>query len=182
MLDTLPDLLAPNLRLLSIGLNPSLPSVVAGFYFANPRNRFWRALNGSALLREPVEPGRAAMTELLQRESIGFTDVAKRPTRGAGDLRAQDFRAGAVLLRAHIERYQPVVAWFHGKVAYQNFARHADLDTGRPGWGEQVPMIGGTRIYVTPNPSPANAVWSLDALVQWYNKLAEYSRASVEAG
>jgi TDG/mug DNA glycosylase family protein len=175
MQETLPDLLAPGLRLLSIGLNPSLPSVAAGFYFAHPRNRFWRALNGSTLLREPVRPGRSAMKQLLQREGIGFTDVVKRPTRGARDLRNTDFQEGATLLLAHLQRYQPTIAWFHGKVAYRNFARHAGLETGICDWGEQRARLDATRIYVTPNPSPANAAWSLDSLVSWYNELARYS-------
>ena len=55
-MDTLPDYLRPGLRLLSIGLNPSLPSVAAGYYFANPRNRFWTALNASELPAAPLVP------------------------------------------------------------------------------------------------------------------------------
>ena len=47
---TLPDYLRPGLDIVSIGINPSLPSVREGYYFANPRNRFWRALNASGLL------------------------------------------------------------------------------------------------------------------------------------
>ena len=81
-LKTLSDYLGPGLEIVSIGLNPSLPSVREGFYFANPRNRFWRALNGSGLLAEPLVPGVAAMEVLLTRDRIGFTDVVKRPTAG----------------------------------------------------------------------------------------------------
>lgn len=172
-MDTLPDLLAPGLRLLSIGLNPSLPSVAAGFYFANPRNRFWRALNASELLGAPLQPGVAAMTELLHREAIGFTDVVKRPTRGAGELRAQDYREGVPILLGHIEQFQPACAWFHGKVAYRHFLRYAQTDTQECEWGQQRLRIGTTRLYVTPNPSPANAAWSLEALIGWYNRLAK---------
>jgi len=169
--ETLPDILQTNLRLLSVGLNPSLPSVAAGFYFANPRNRFWTALNTSSLLSEPVSPGPGSMQQLLEREGLGFTDLIKRPTRGASELRAQDYRQGAPDLRVLIEHYQPQYAWFHGKLAYKNFIRYGGMDTDGDDWGLQRHRIGETRIFVTPNPSPANAAYSLSDLVTWYNRL-----------
>ena len=58
---TLPDLLREGLVLVSVGLNPSPPSVAAGYYFANPRNRFWRALAASRLVPFELTPGIAAM-------------------------------------------------------------------------------------------------------------------------
>ena len=173
-LKTLHDYLAPDLRLLSIGLNPSLPSVAAGFYFANPRNRFWKALNASRLLSAPVEPGRSAMQYLFEHEAIGFTDLVKRPTRGAVDLRAADYRAGTSLLQRVLEKHQPGCAWFHGKLAFKEFSRRAGLDLDKDVWGLQSVHLGATRIFVTPNPSPANAAFSLDDLVAWYNALADY--------
>jgi TDG/mug DNA glycosylase family protein len=172
-LKTLPDILDTDLRVLSIGLNPSLPSVAAGFYFANPRNRFWKALNSSTLLGEPVEPGSESMWRLLKLERIGFTDLVKRPTRGAAELRAQDYREGAPRLQALIKHYRPQLAWFHGKLAYRHFVRIAGLDGGADAWGLQPHVIDDTRIFVTPNPSPANAVFSLDELVSWYSALAD---------
>jgi TDG/mug DNA glycosylase family protein len=171
--ETLPDILQSDLRLLSIGLNPSLPSVVAGFYFANPRNRFWKALNASALLSEAVSPGPNSMQQLLERERFGFTDLVKRPTRGAREIRVQDYRQGAPSLRALIERYQPQYAWFHGKLAYKNFIRYGAMNAAGDDWGLQQQRIGDTRLFVTPNPSPANAAFSLSDLVAWYNRLAE---------
>ena len=93
--ETLPDYLRPGLDIVSIGLNPSLPSVRAGFYFANPRNRFWRAVNASGLLQAPVQPGVEGMRILFERDGIGFTDVVKRPTAGGSELRAADYRGSA---------------------------------------------------------------------------------------
>jgi TDG/mug DNA glycosylase family protein len=129
--ETPPDILQTDLSLLSVGLNPSLPSVAAGFYFANPRNRFWNALNASTLLSEPVSPGPDSMQQLLECEGLGFTDLVKRPTRGANELRVQDYRQGTPSLCALIERYQPQYAWFHGKLAYKNFIRYGGMDTDK---------------------------------------------------
>lgn len=173
---TLPDYLRPGLRLLSVGLNPSPPSVAAGFYFANPRNRFWRALNASELLDTQVQPGTAAMQTLFERYATGFTDLVKRPTPGAAQLRAADYREGAERLYGLLVELQPAMAWFHGKVAFKQFARYAaagEEDT----WGLQQWRIGATRCFVTPNPSPANAAYSLENLVAWYDRLAGQLRA-----
>ena len=68
-----------------------LYSVQVGHYFATPRNRFWTAINRSGLLAEPVG---AAQDHRLLRQGIGLTDVVKRATRGASELRAADFRQG----------------------------------------------------------------------------------------
>ena len=72
MMKTLPDFLACHLKMVSIGLNPSPVSVKSGFYFANPRNRFWPALNASRLVDEHLEPGTAAMELLFSKYRIGF--------------------------------------------------------------------------------------------------------------
>jgi len=170
-LDTLPDYLCPGMRILSIGINPSLPSVRAGFYFANPRNRFWRALQGSGLVDADITPGVAAMTLLLQHYGIGFTDVVKRPTAGAKDLQAADYRVDAPLLKAKLLQYRPALAWFHGKLAWQHYLRYAEGVREPCDWGLQTRLAGETRVFVTPNPSPANAAYSLAVLTDWYRRL-----------
>lgn len=172
-LTTLPDYLRPGLEIVSIGLNPSLPSVREGFYFANPRNRFWRALNASGLVAEGLVPGIAAMDILLERYRIGFTDVVKRPTPGGHDLRAADFRQWSPLLKRKLEQYQPAIAWFHGKQAYGGYLRYGEGINPGMEWGEQSRGIGAIRVFVTPNPSPANAAYSLDMLTDWYRQLAD---------
>lgn len=173
-LKTLPDYLGPGLEIVSIGLNPSLPSVREGFYFANPRNRFWRALNGSGLLAEPLVPGVAAMEVLLTRDRIGFTDVVKRPTAGGHDLRAADYREWSPLLLQKLEKYQPKIAWFHGKQAYANYLNYGEGVKAAIDWGEQPRCIGTARVFVTPNPSPANAAYSLDVLTDWFTQLQDF--------
>ena len=179
--DTLPDYLRPGLDIVSIGLNPSLPSVREGYYFANPRNRFWRALNASGLVPVELEPGVEAMNSLFRQHGIGFTDVVKRPTSGGGELRAADYREWAPVLKARLLDYAPGIAWFHGKLAYGNYLKYAEAMRPVIEWGEQQVTIGGCRVFVTPNPSPANAVFSLDDLVVWYRRLADCRDATGRA-
>lgn len=172
-MQTLPDYLTARLRLISIGLNPSLPSVRAGFYFANPRNRFWRALHASKLVSGHYQPAPGVEQRLVDAERVGFTDVVKRATRGAHELRADDYGVWAPRLERKLDRYAPHCAWFHGKLAYRNFLRHSSLADHEVVWGEQSVRIGDSLVFVTPNPSPANAAYSLEDLVAWYNRLAE---------
>lgn len=172
---TLPDSLKPGLRLLSIGLNPSVASAAAGVYFVNPRNRFWRALRDSGLADGAGPPTRSEMDRLLKQRGIGFTDVVKRPTRGGAELRAADFRRDAPLLKQKIQRFEPEVAWFHGKQAFGHYLRHAEgRSRSDVDWGAQDLKIGASRVFLTPNPSPANAVYSLEDLVDWYRRLNDF--------
>ena len=176
---TLPDYLAHDLDIVFVGLNPGLSSVEAGHYFANKRNRFWPALNASGLLSKPVE---SSNDHLLLNEGIGFTDVVKRPTRGSSDLRAADFRKWAPVLREKLERYQPLVACFHGVTAFRNFWKYTEGDDEAVALGPQKLTIGISATFVVPNPSPANAAYSHDDIVRSYRKLKAFLVESRGAG
>lgn len=174
-MDTLPDYLAPGLRLLSVGINPSLRAVREGFYFPNPQNRFWPALNASGLLAQPVTPGPAAMDLILARDRIGFTDLCKTASSMAHHLRVADYRTGAQRLARVIGECRPPLLWFHGATAYRAFCRHvlARQDVVAPGLQPQT--FSGARIFVSPNPSPANAHYGLDQLIDSYRQLAVHA-------
>ena len=167
---TLPDYLRPGLDLVLIGLNPSAYSVREGRYFANPRNRFWAAVSAANLAGRPVGPQDDAS---LLDAGIGFSDLVKRPTPQASGLTAADYRRDAPLLRAKLLRYAPAIACFHGLTAYRAYLRYAEniRSPGALTLGRQEHTIGRSRIFVLPNPSPANARYSLDNLTQWYREL-----------
>ncbi len=174
-MNTLPDAVREGLRALAVGINPSLPSVRAGFCFANPRNRFWPALNASRLVDAPLEPGPEAVGVLVGRYGIGFTDIVKRPTAGSAELRPREFREGAARLEALVGRLGPGVVWFQGAQAWRAFARHSGWRiAGKVEWGPQSRTVGRARIFVTPNPSSANAACGLPALVRWFDALADF--------
>lgn len=169
---TLPDYLREGLDIVSIGINPSVNSARAGFYFATPQNRFWRALTASGLVPE-LAPGRESVERRFNAYRIGFMDVAKRPSAGASRLTAPDFRPGAPELRERLLKHGPRVASFHGKESYGNYLCSAvGRRDGPIAWGRQEPPIGESVVFVTPNPSPANAAFSLSALADWYRQPA----------
>jgi len=55
-LRTLPDYVGPEMRVLLVGLNPSLYSADAGVGFARPGNRFWPAMMAARLVDVAREP------------------------------------------------------------------------------------------------------------------------------
>lgn len=172
MTDTFPDFMPQALVVLSIGINPSPHALRSGYPFAFARNRFWPALNGSRLLAAPLIPGLAAMAVLGARYGVGFTDVVKRATPGMKSLQAADYDRDAPLLLANIRRHRPAVLWFHGKVAAREFlTRLSQQGDGLP-WGEQAQCVEGAQVYISPNPSPANASYSVTDLIASYDGLA----------
>lgn len=167
----LPDYVREGLNILSVGINPGRVSSEQGFAFAHPRNRFWPAFNASGLVPEILTPSVQAVERLFQHYDIGFTDVVSRPTRQADELTTADWRGGAPVLRAKLERYQPNIAWFHGKLAINNFLKYTDPTCVSGDWGLQSFRIGNTRIFLSPSPSPANASISLEFLIANYRVL-----------
>ena len=154
---TLPDYLEEGLAIVFVGLNPSEFSVQEGHYFANPRNRFWPAQDDAGLVRY----------------GIGFTDVAKRPTRMGSGLSTADFRRWAPVLKAKLLKYRPLIACFHGVTGYAAYLKHAEGVREKPLLGLQGRDIGPIKVFVVPNPSPANAQYSLQDLVGWYKQLRD---------
>ncbi len=169
-METLPDYLRPGLDIVLVGLNPSIPSAQTGRYFANPRNRFWRAFNAAGLAPESLGP---ETDHRMLDFGIGMTDVVKRPTPGAGGLTAADFRAGAAALRERLLGASPRIVSFHGVMAASQYRRHGDGSRERVALGLQEWRIGESVVFVTPNPSPANASFSLEDLTAWYARLRE---------
>jgi TDG/mug DNA glycosylase family protein len=174
---TLPDYLAPGLDLVFVGINPGSYSVARGRYFARTTNRFWPALSRSRL-SAPIR--RALSVERLGPEhgaallgfGIGFTDVVKRPSANASTLTPRDFAEWAPRLAARLRRLAPRVACFHGITAYAPFAQIVLGMDARPGLGLQPATIGATRLFMVPNPSPANAHFTVDDQAEWYDRLA----------
>jgi TDG/mug DNA glycosylase family protein len=179
MVDTLPDILADNLKVVFVGINPSLYSVEQGHYFARRANRFWTALSCSrlsavargALGREILSP---RDDQRLCEFGFGFTDIVKRPTASASELRGPDFVSGAPTLRARLDRYAPRIACFQGATALRPFLNYAfDIQVGAFAFGLQSYRLASTALFLTPNPSPANARYRLDDLVGWFDVLAQ---------
>jgi double-stranded uracil-DNA glycosylase len=109
----------------------------------------------------------------LPRFGIGLTDVVKRPSANASELTDHDFAKWIPVLIKKLNHYAPRMVCFHGLTGYRPFRRVAFPAANLPPvLGEQPELIGSTRLYVVPNPSPANAHFTLVDQITWYNNLA----------
>ncbi len=176
---TLPDYLRRGLELVFVGINPGTYSVDKGHYFARKTNRFWPAFSASRLslpVRRALGLPRLTPEHdaVLLRFGIGFTDVVKVPSANAAALDPKEFVAGAPQLRDRLVTYAPRVACFHGVTAYRAFARHALGSDADAELGPQRERLGGTRLFVVPNPSPANAHFTVVDQRRWYDRLARF--------
>ena len=166
---TLPDYLREGLDIVFVGINPGASSVVAGHYFSGRFNRFWPALNLSGIAgAQPLgPPDDVRMNDL----GFGLTDVVKRPSRVASELRAADYRRWAPLARERLIAARPLVICFNGITGYKHFLRYAEGLDVAPALGEQERPLGDSVVFVAPSPSPANASYSLEDIAEWYRRL-----------
>jgi TDG/mug DNA glycosylase family protein len=143
---TLPDYVGPGMRLLVVGLNPSLYAADAGVGFARPGNRFWPAVVAAGLVTVPRQPRRA-----LVDHGVGMTDLVKRATRSAAEIDPAEYGPGL----ARVER---LVAWLEpGVVCFLGLTGWRATLNRRAVAGPQAEPLGGRPVYVMPNPSGANA-------------------------
>jgi len=158
-----PDVLAPDLRIVFVGINPGRVSAEARAHFANPRNDFWRLLHASRLTSRLYEPGEQFS---LLEEGIGVTNAAYRTTPGSGDLRRADFAGSAERLERIARELRPRWLAFVGKEAYRG-----TFGT-RPELGPQRETLGETNLFVLPSTSPANAAIPWHERLRWFSELA----------
>jgi len=183
-LTTLPDLLRSGLDVIFIGINPSIYSVQQGHYFARKTNRFWPAFSKSsislaarqALELDKLEPHHDAM---LLDHGFGFTDAVKRASARATEVSPKEFADGVADLVDKLRMLQPKIACLHGIMAYRGVHRVLTGTREDPLLGPQPVAlnIGRTRLFLAPNPSPANAHFTPADQVAWYDRLAELLNA-----
>jgi TDG/mug DNA glycosylase family protein len=171
-----PDVIAPALDALFVGINPGFASARAGHHFANPANPFWRLLHESGFVDRRLTP--AEERELLD-QGLGITNLVARETAGVSDLTRDDLDRGHKALVGKIRRYRPRAVVFVGLTAYAAFERRkraraapprgaatpavaplegpAAARARRVACGEQPDRFAGARVFVVPNPSGRNA-------------------------
>lgn len=152
-LHTLADTVAPGMRMLVCGLNPSVYAADVGVGFARGTNRFWPSALAAGLVSRDRDPRHA-----LVAHGVGMTDLVKRPTRQAAELTAAEYSEGLQRLERLAERLEPRVICFVGLAGWR-----AAVDR-RATPGLQPRRIGGRPAYVMPSTSGLNARTSLGEL------------------
>ena len=167
---TVPDVVAPGLRVLFCGINPGLYTAWAGHHFARPGNRFWPALHASGFTSRQLRPDEEQ--ELLTL-GLGVTNVVARATATAAELGRDELRQGGLRLVELAERWSPTYVAVLGVTAYR-----AALGEARAVLGRQDRRLGPAGVWVLPNPSGLNAHHQPADLARLFGEL----RAAVADG
>ncbi len=151
----LADTVGPGMRMLVVGLNPSILTAERGIGFVRPGSRFWPAMLEAGLVARDRDPVAA-----LVDHGIGMANLALRPTRRADEVSAAEFRAGAERLELVCAWLQPAVVCVVGVTGWRTAV---GLPKATLGWQER--QLGGRPTYVMPNPSGLNAHTNVADLV-----------------
>ena len=137
-----------NSHTLILGSFPSVQSRAAGFYYANPQNRFWRML---AAVYGAEVPGSIEEKRVLRLSNgLALWDVLERcEIRGSSDASIR----GAVPVKIETVTRQAKIrrVLVNGTTAAKYYARYLEPKTG----------IAATCL---PSTSPANAAYRLERL------------------
>ena len=159
----MPDVIAPNLRVLFCGINPGLYTAAVGHHFARPGNRFWPALFAAGFIDRLVSP----FDELeLLKHRFGVTNVVMRATATADQLTRDELQTGGKRLIAKVRRYKPAFLAVLGLGAYR-----AAWNQPKAVIGRQEQRIGDTVVWVLPNPSGLNAHYQAKDLALVFSEL-----------
>jgi TDG/mug DNA glycosylase family protein len=168
---TVPDVIAPRLRVLFVGINPGLYTAAIGHHFGRPGNRFWPVLHQAGFTPRQINPFEER--DLLSL-GLGVTNFVERASASADELTAEETRAGARSLEDKICRFRPNFVAFLGVTAYR-----LAFDRPKAKVGPQPETICGARLWMLPNPSGRMAHYQMPELVSLFRELRE--AAGVEA-
>lgn len=150
---TLADTVSAGMRLLLVGLNPSVVSADAGVPYQRRGNRAWPAMLASGLATVDRDPA-----HLLRVHRIGMTDLVKRATPRADALTDDEYRHGVARVDALCAWLQPAAVCVVGLGGWR-----AAVDR-RATTGVQQRTLGGRPVYLMPSPSGLNAHVRVDDL------------------
>jgi double-stranded uracil-DNA glycosylase len=152
----LPDVLAPNLRVVFVGTASGRRSAELGHYYAGRGNRFWRTLHEIKLTPRLYEP--REFRDLLAL-GIGLTDMSKL---GSGmDYQIAKRLFDRAQFEANVRRYRPrAIAFTSKKAASIWLGRNA---TRAILYGRQPPKAPDfPAVFVLPSPSGAGrSYWDI---------------------
>jgi double-stranded uracil-DNA glycosylase len=160
---TVPDLVAPALRVLFCGINPSLYSSAVGYHFARPGNRFWPTLHAAGFTARVLAPWEG---QLLLTRGYGITNLVARASASAAELAPGELRDARARLERKVRRLTPRWVAVLGIGAYTTAFR-----TPAPRIGRQEERLAGAGLWVLPNPSGLNAHHQLPELARAFAAL-----------
>jgi TDG/mug DNA glycosylase family protein len=172
LLPPLRDRIKPGVRVLFVGINPGIRSSLTGHHFAGFSNRFWVLLFDSRLVPERIT---YKDDDRLPEFGYGITNIVPRPTPGIDTIAPDEYVAGRVRLRRKILRYRPPIVAMVGVTVFRAMFPERK---GAVTLGIQKERIGGTEVFVLPNPSGRNANFTYAEMLAAFRKLKRRLKAA----
>jgi double-stranded uracil-DNA glycosylase len=145
----LPDRLKPGLKLVFCGTAAGRQSALQQAYYAHGQNKFWTTLHKIGLTPHLFTPHDY---EKLWELDIGLTDIAKHVYGMDHQLPKDALGPEAVAaLKARIRKAQPRI------LAFTSLNGGRKVMGAKVVAGEQPQMLGETRVFILPSPSPLAA-------------------------
>lgn len=153
----IPDVIAPELKVLFCGVNPGLYSAATQRHFARPGNRFWPALHLAGFTTRRLAPYESH--ELLG-SGYGITSLVRRATATVREIAPSELAAGRRRLVRTVRAYRPRWIAVFGVGAYRTAFAHLNAQVG------QQDALGDSRVWLLPSPSGANGSYPLVRLIR----------------
>lgn len=151
----IPPLYDKNSRVLILGSFPSVKSREAQFFYGHPQNRFWRVT--SAVFNEPVPQTVDEKKAFLLRNHLAVWDVIGAcDIKGSADSTIRNVSPND--LRIILDASDIEEIFVNGKTAEKYYNKYTKDITGRPA-------------ICLPSTSPANAAWSVERLVEAWQRI-----------
>ena len=146
-----------NSKVLVLGTFPSVKSREYGFYYGHPQNRFWKV--AAAITKQNVPVTIEDKKKLLLGSNIAVWDVIARCSiKGSSDSSIKDVTVNNLPPLLAGSRITQIYA--NGAKAYELYMKYSYQETGM-------------EIIKLPSTSPANAVYTLEKLVNAWSVLVD---------
>jgi TDG/mug DNA glycosylase family protein len=163
--DVLPEPDTVPFEVLFCGINPSLYSAATGWHFARPGNRFWPALHLSGFTERQLAPREQ---HLLAANGLGITNLVARATAQASELTDAELRQGGERLAELVRERRPAIVAILGVTAYRSSFGEKKAQVG-----DQQRILAGANLWILPNPSGLNALWTTPRITEAFRELRE---------
>lgn len=164
------------MRMLIVGVNPSLWTAAVNAPFARPGNRFWPSLHEAGVTEHRLDTSRGLSEqdeEYLLSRGLGLTNLVGRASARADELSRRELRDGAAELVRLVREYRPERVAIAGITAFRTAFRCPKAALGRQdvseieGWPEDVAL------WVVPQPSGLNAHETVHTLAEKWRAVWE---------
>lgn len=152
-------------NILILGSFPSVKSREENFYYANKQNRFWKVL--AQVFKDQVPESESEKKDFLTAHRIALWDViASCEIFGSSDASIKNVTPSDISLILENAPIEKLV--LNGKKAAQLFYRNQGSALPLRNCKAQV-----IEVYELPSTSPANAAFSLDALIAHWSIISK---------